>query len=295
MSAVNAWVAGTIGPGSRVLGRRRLFGGVSADVHLVLVEDGNGRRHRVVLKSYPHPGPKSPAPWVVREVESLEAIATTKVPGPKIIAADPHGEFTGGLSALLMTRVPGRVHLAPRAPEDWLRQMARQLAEIHAVSLPAPAFDRWRTSTDVRVPERTRNRAVWERAIEIMGRPEPSFDPTFIHRDYQHFNMLWTRERLASIVDWASYCLGPPDIDVGHCRLNLAVLFSAEWAETFRLAYEAESGRQVDPWWDLFELLLYADDWPTLIPRQVAGRAPVDGDGMTDRVEELIAIVLRRL
>ncbi len=29
---------------------------------------------------------------------------------------------------------------------------------------------------------------------------------------------------------------------MGHCRLNLAVLYSANWAERFRLAYEAETG-----------------------------------------------------
>jgi hypothetical protein len=34
-----------------------------------------------------------------------------------------------------------------------------------------------------------------------------------------------------------------------HCRLNLAVLFGADWAERFRLAYQAEAGRAIDPWW----------------------------------------------
>jgi hypothetical protein len=47
---------------------------------------------------------------------------------------------------------------------------------------------------------------------------------------------------------------GPPDLDVGHCRLNLAVLFGADRAEKFRLAYDAEADRAVDPWGDLHAL-----------------------------------------
>ncbi|MCW2936210.1 MAG: hypothetical protein JWM19_7172 [Actinomycetia bacterium] len=63
--------------------------------------------------------------------------------------------------------------------------------------------------------------------------------------------LLWRRGRLTGVVDWATSCTGPADFDVGHCRLNLAVLFGADWAERLRLAYEAEAGRAVDPWWDL--------------------------------------------
>jgi hypothetical protein len=40
---------------------------------------------------------------------------------------------------------------------------------------------------------------------------------------------------------------GPLDVDVGHCRPNLAVLFGADRAERFRRAYEAEACGAVDP------------------------------------------------
>jgi hypothetical protein len=60
----------------------------------------------------------------------------------------------------------------------------------------------------------------------------------------------------------------PADIDVGHTRLNLAVLFGAGWVEPFRLAYEAETGRAVDPSWDLHAIASCNDSWPGLsIPR----------------------------
>jgi hypothetical protein len=96
------------------------------------------------------------------------------------------------------------------------------------------------------------------------------------------------------VVDWATSCAGPADFDAGHCRLNLAALFGADRAERFRLAYEAEAGRALDPWWDLYAMTAYSDQWPRFIPVQVAGRAPVDTAGMTSRVEDLLAATLSR-
>jgi len=75
----------------------------------------------------------------------------------------------------------------------------------------------------------------------------------------------------------------------------LDLLFSPDWAERFRLAYEAETGRRTDPWWDLLALAAYRDSWRRFIPIQVGGRVQVDTGGMTARVEDLIASVLGRL
>ena len=89
--------------------------------------------------------------------------------------------------------------------------------------------------------------------------------------------------------------MSSPDLDVAHCRLNLAILYGQEMAERFRLAYEAEAGRRCDPWWDLHRLTRYSPEWQRFIPMQVAGRIPVDVAGMTRRVEEAMAGALRRL
>jgi aminoglycoside phosphotransferase (APT) family kinase protein len=136
---------------------------------------------------------------------------------------------------------------------------------------------------------------LWQRAWDVMDEPAPAFSACLIHGDYQHFNQLWLDGVLTGVVDWGSATTGCPDSDVGHCRLNLAVLFSTDCAERFRLAYEMEAGRRVDPWWDLAELLEYSPEWQAFIPIQVAGRVPVDTQGMTERVEELISLTLARL
>ena len=81
-------------------------------------------------------------------------------------------------------------------------------------------------------------------------------------------------------------------VSAGPCRSRIG---AADWAERFRLAYQAEAGRAVDPWWDLYALTAYSDDWRQFIPVQVAGRAPVDTAGMASRVEDLLEATLGRL
>ena len=93
---------------------------------------------------------------------------------------------------------------------------------------------------------------------------------------------------------WAGAGVGPPDVDVGHCRLNLTLLFSADAAERFRELYEGTSGRTVDPYWDVHALLSYGPDWKHFLPQQIDGRAPFDGKGMTRRMEEVLTLALGR-
>ncbi len=136
---------------------------------------------------------------------------------------------------------------------------------------------------------------MWAAARNLIATKPPKSELVRTHGDYQHFNVLWSRGRLSGLVDWSSSRVAPADLDVGHCRLNLAVLFSPHVAEDFRRAYESEAGRRVEPWWDVHQLLAYSENWATFIPVQVAGRAPVDLRGMTGRVEELLGVALARV
>jgi hypothetical protein len=107
--------------------------------------------------------------------------------------------------------------------------------------------------------------------------------------------MIWSGRRLRGIVDWCYAGPNHPDADAAHCRLNLAILFSVDYAERFRAMYEAEKGSAMDPWWDLLGMTSYDQGWQQFIPVQVAGRAKVDTAGMDARVEGLIEKILRRV
>jgi aminoglycoside phosphotransferase (APT) family kinase protein len=276
-----------------------MTGGVASAVHRLTIDRG-GYQDMLVLRQY--------QPWALAlidsdtaalvrdEVATLRAVHDAGLPAPEPVAADVDGRESDGHPAILMTRLPGRPYLTPADPEGWLRQIAAMAVRIHDVQVAAPPPFRSRIGAAAPViPASATRPAVWEAAFAILRQQAPQPATCFIHRDYQHFNLLWRRGRLTGVVDWATSCTGPADFDAGHCRLNLAVLFGADWAERLRLAYEAEAGRAIDPWWDLYAVTAYSDEWRRFIPVQVAGRAPVDTAGMTSRVEDLLEATLGRL
>ena len=297
-----------------VTGGRRMLGGITTSVHRLSVRTVRGTT-QVVLKrftdphvSWPDGASTEPDPlsttldevWadtqaiVVNEATAIAAVEATAVPAPRLLGVSPDGADTDGAPSLLMTRAAGRVWLTPHDLEAWIRQLATLLPILHAGSA-----DVWthhsRDPDALVVPGSALRPDVWATARNLIATEPPTSEPVLTHGDFQHFNVLWSRGRLSALVDWSSSCVAPADLDVGHSRLNLAVLFSPEVAEDFRRAYESEAGRRVEPWWDVHQLLAYSESWPTFIPVQVAGRAPVDVRGMTGRVEELLGMALARL
>jgi aminoglycoside phosphotransferase (APT) family kinase protein len=288
------WVERAVGGGARVTGGRRMLGGITSSVHRLSLRLPGGASTQVVLKRYTDPDWGDVRSMVRKEAAALTAVAATSVPAPRLLGASPDGADTEGVPSVLMTRAPGHVWLAPADLGAWIRQLATLLPSVHAgagsgLSIEALGVD------PATVPASARRPDVWRAAASLGAARPPAGELVLVHGDYQHFNVLWSRGRLSALVDWSSARMGSPDIDVGHCRLNLAVLYSVGVAERFRHAYESEAGRRVDPWWDIRQLLSYDDTWREFIPVQVAGRARVDVRGMTARVEELLAKSLARL
>lgn len=287
-----AWAARSIARNAIVVHCRRLIGGITSSVHRLTVDSG-GSRHRVVLRRWIGTESNHAATRVEREAEVLAALSGFSVAAPELIATCIDGAETEGCPSLLMTSVPGRMNLTPGDPTGWIDQMAAALPRIHSLPIELPRIALSRPLLERGVPPWTRRPHLWLEAMGVLE-GEGSDEECFIHNDFQHFNLLWRRERLSGIVDWTWSGRGAPDRDVGHCRLNLAVLFSVDWAERFRLSYEAEAGRRLDRWWDVHELALYSGGWQRFIPIQVGGRVQVDLKGMHDRVEDLLARTLTR-
>jgi len=277
-----------------VVGWRRLTGGITSFVHRLTVEQ-NGRRAPYVLRRWGASGEHDDHATraVASEAAVLAALERSEVPAPRVIGSTTDAAHGG--PAVLMTRLPGHVHLTPRDREGWLQQMARTLVRIHALDIDARPYESWLDRGRLSPPPDASRPDVWSAAIALVAEERAPTHTGFIHRDYQHFNLLWSRERLTGVVDWVEASRGPPDVDVGHCRLNLTLLFSADVAERFREMYEAEAGRTVDPWWDVCSLLSFGPDWKQFLPIQIDGRAPLDVDGMTSRMEDVLERTLRRL
>ena len=289
-----AWVGQTLGGSVRVVGWKRLTGGLTSIVHRLTVERNGCREEYVVRWWVPDSGWEQ---WIARavplETAVLAKLEGSDIPAPRVIGSTTDTALGG--PAVLMTRVPGKMQLMPRNREHWLRQMAQMLARIHALAVDVKPFESWLDRSQLSPPPDASRADIWREAIALVAEERAPTRTCFLHRDYQHFNMLWSRERLTGVVDWIEACVGPPEVDVGHCRLNLTVLFSAGVADRFRAIYEVESGRRVDAWWDVHALLSYRPSWKEFLPIQIDGRAPLDIDGMTGRMEEALEGALRRL
>ncbi|HEY6176161.1 MAG TPA: aminoglycoside phosphotransferase family protein [Kofleriaceae bacterium] len=288
------WVERTIGAGARVVGWRRLTGGITSSVHRLTVEH-HGHRAPYVLRRWVPDGKNAEygIGAVASETAALTALERSSIPAPRVIGSTTDAAHAG--PAVLMTRVPGRVDLMPRDPERWLQQMAHMLTQIHSLDISAKPFESWLDRSRLSLLPDASRPDIWSEAFALVAEERPPAHTCFIHRDYQHFNLLWLRERLTGVIDWVEASIGPPDVDVGHCRLNLTLLFSADVADRFRQMYEAEAGRKVDPWWDVHALLSFGPEWKRFLPLQIDGRAPLDVDGMTTRMEEVLERTLRRL
>lgn len=64
------------------------------------------------------------------------------------------------------------------------------------------------------------------------------------------------RREVTGVVDWVNACMGPAQIDIGHCRVNLIQLFNEAVADEFLSNYMEYTNQpfDYDPRWDLITL-----------------------------------------
>ena len=276
------WVAHHVHPRARVTAVAPLPGGITADMDRVSVSSPTGLQD-VVLRRWP--GEDWADGLVTREASALAAVRGHGVPAPQLLALDEDGAETG-VRCTLTSALTGHPDLSPADMQSWLGQLATTQAAIHAV--PDHPQTRWDGWYDDGAPlDWLADRGLRDAAREAASGPLAE-EEVLVHGDYQHFNVLWCDDRLSGVVDWPNAATGNRGSDVGHCRLNLAVLFDTRTAGDYLVMYERAAGVRVDRRADLRALLCFDLGWQRFIPRQVAGRAPLDLAGMPGRVAAAI-------
>lgn len=293
------WAARAIGDGARVTSVRRMRGGMSAAVHALSIEDARGARHRVVLRRFLR------ADWFAREPDLAEREARVlrllepcAIATPILVAVDTDGSSIDA-PAVLMTRLPGRIELAPRDPEPYLRAMAEVLPRIHEIDVGSPAvMQLYQTYNDLDAlepPSWSRRPAAWQAVIALARGPQPDTPDRFIHRDFHPGNVLWSRGRLSGVVDWVNASHGAVGVDLGHCRANLVVLFGLETAERFRALHESIAGTAQHPFWDAITLIEALPGPPGKATWHDAGRRDLTTELMSARLDDYAASIAARL
>lgn len=228
---------------TRVEARR---GGSSSAIHALTVGDA-----RVILRRYVIAAVVDEERDIIdQEVRALRVLERSAAVTPVPLLRDDQGD-QADVPALVMSRVPGRVNWAPPQVESWLRQLAEALPPIHGtpwspddgirVFRPYPP-DRWIRPAWLRDPR------IWDRAVAVFHAPPADDAQVFINRDYHPGNVLFRGGKLSGVVDWQAAAIGPPSVDVSHCRGNLIRWFGLDIADRFTEIWQDVSGETYHPW-----------------------------------------------
>jgi len=257
--------------GAAVAGWSVLRGGMSSAMYSLDMAD----ERRLVLRCYVRPELNEEEPDLApREAAALRAVATVDLPTPELVAVE-RGE-TIGVPAVLMTWVPGRVVWDPKGPMRWLSTLAGVLPVIHEADTAEAGLGLYFNyeQQSYGPPKWAAKPKVCERAVEVFHGPVLDSGRSFIHRDFHPGNVLWRRGRVTGVVDWQSACIGPPSVDIGHCRANL-LGYAPELASTFTRMAETATGRPLHPWADIAALIGMLDGLRSKPPHP-AGRQAIE-------------------
>ena len=238
------WVEQQLGQRITRVNARR--GGSSSAIHALTVGES-----RVILRRYVMTDVVDEEPDIIdQEVRALRVLERSAVVTPEPILRDDAGTHAD-VPALVMSCLPGRVNWAPSHLDMWLQQLAEALPPIHATPWHADdairAFrlyppDRWEPPPWLRDP------SIWDRAVAAFHAPPTDNAKVFINRDYHPGNVLFRRGRVSGVVDWQAAAIGPPSVDVSHCRGNLIGRFGLEVADRFTKVWQDVSGERYHPW-----------------------------------------------
>ena len=259
------WVVESIDRSATVQAIHQLKGATSSTLHSISLLI-NQVKKTFVLRQFDNKKWLKDEPDVaLHEASSLLHATQNGLPTPLLIAYDETGKACG-LPAVLMSHLEGNVNLHPQNMDLWLDELAKTLVQIHAVSAKDFRWDYY-SYMDVKafeVPSWSNSPELWKVVIDKMKQPSPQAKRCFIHRDYHPANVLWNKNKVCGVVDWVNACIGPAGIDVGHCRVNLAMLFDVATADQFLLAYKKLSGSSFhyDVYWDLLSLIDMLEEPP---------------------------------
>ncbi len=196
---------------------------------------------------------------VLLESDRLRRVTALPVPTPEPLAVDAMGRHVGS-PTILMTRLLGRPVLRPSVPSwiDGLANTLRSIASNGALDVQdLPTAESWRDPALPR-PDWFADAGLWMAANDRADAGLIGSTPRLLHRDFHPGNVLWDRGLVSGVVDWLHACLGPIEIDIASCRVNIALTAGLEAADEFVVAL-GELGATYDRAWDLDKVLSLAE------------------------------------
>ena len=296
--AAHEWLRRSIGGATRCIDIAQMKGSTSSSVFLVECARDTTLQ-RFVLRVLDNQEWLADEPdLAAHEAAALVEAERAGLLAPRLVAY-ASDDVGFGAPVVLMSFIEGEIELRPSSLQQWLGDLAGQLAAIHRHA--ADAFP-WRfrswVDRDILAPPEWRTvPRVWERAIDLLLGAEPDSGPVFIHRDYHPTNVLWRAGAISGVVDWINACRGPAGVDVAHCRTNLAQMYGPDTADQFLDAYlKVADGFDYDPYWDVDSVLDMCIPQPSFYdPWQQFGLSVIAPEELGHRIERYLERVMMRL
>jgi aminoglycoside phosphotransferase (APT) family kinase protein len=181
------------------------------------------------------------------EQAGLELAATSRVPVPRVLAAN----LDGDPPVLLIELISGSSAIPPECATARLRALGAAAAALHAVTVPAAAslprrdrpvdgvdFDQLRASA----PEQ----GLLVRAEQARDAFAPNSVDGLVHGDLWQGNAMFAGDTLTGLIDWESAGVGPAGVDLASMRLDAAMCFDVAAADDVLAGWETEAGRCAD-------------------------------------------------
>ena len=250
-------IAKAIDPNARVISTRKMAGGISCRMDVLELATGPGaptpaKTTKVIVRQYYEEELRQETSQNRLESTTLRILEANNVPAPGVIVGEEIGKILGR-PAIVISYLDGVPGLTPDNPHDWARQLARAIAQVHAVEVPehlaavlAPVpeqIQRWLAPSAP--PERFSKHELGPRLWEAMQQLWPNVDISarnLNHGDFWPGNTVWKDGNLLAIVDWEGPQLGEPTLDIGYF-LSDAAYFGIDIEEIFLAEYEKSSGR----------------------------------------------------
>ena len=244
-------VAKAINPSARVVSTRKLDGGISSRMNVLEYQPPGSIARKIVTRQYWEFSNPEEDNHLFGESAVLRALIENGVPAPDVVIDLEAASKIFGRPAIVISYLEGAPNPAPHDPDNWARQLATALAQIHSTTVTPQLMTvvgsadneitKWMTQTEP--SDRFKKHALSIELRNVMRRLWPSVDTSathLLHGDFWPGNTIWDGETLLAIVDWEGPALGEPMLDVGYF-LTDAVYFGIDIEDTFLEVYAQAS------------------------------------------------------
>lgn len=236
-----------------------LHGGISAGMTVLEVEMIDGRSQKIIVRSHQNPVVAD------NEFRLLQQINCLGLAAPRPVHLDLSGQIMAA-PYLVVDYNEGEMEFAPGNLDDYVRQLAVQLAKIHTVNS---------TTIDLTfLPQRGHGCAELKRPLTNLISPfdakhlraaltahplPPGNGAALLHGDFWPGNSLWWNGRLTAVIDWEDAQLGDPLIDLAQSRSEIVWIFGEAAMVAFTQHYQSLADWDYGnlPYWDLCAALRF--------------------------------------